>query len=105
MLWNQYCLVYLSVVCAGRAVPLMWMGLEHKSASVAFERYQPLLERAVKKLIDFNDVVLLADRGFANHDLVKWLQQSPWHWYLRLPCDTTIHGGGRRGLGMEVRHL
>ncbi len=32
LLWNQYCLVYLSVVCAGRAVPLMWMGLEHTSA-------------------------------------------------------------------------
>ena len=59
MLWNKYCLVYLSVVCAGRAIPLMWMGLEHKSASVAFEKYQPLLERAKEKLKEFADVMLL----------------------------------------------
>ncbi|WP_192816073.1 hypothetical protein [Pleurocapsa sp. PCC 7319] len=52
-------MVYLSVVCAGRAIPLMWMGLEHKSASVAFEKYQPLLERAKEKLKEFPDVMLL----------------------------------------------
>jgi hypothetical protein len=39
LLWNQYCFVYLVVICGGRAVPLMWMGLEHGSASVAFEKY------------------------------------------------------------------
>lgn len=105
MLWNKYCLIYLSVVCAGRAIPLMWMGLEHKSASVAFEKYQPLLERAQEKLFEFADVMLLADRGFANHDMVRWLKQSSWHWCIRLPSDTAIYGVRRRGFGYEVREL
>jgi hypothetical protein len=39
VLWNQYCMIHLSVVCCGRAVPFLWQVLEHKSAAVAFEEY------------------------------------------------------------------
>jgi hypothetical protein len=35
--------------------------------------------------------MLLADRGFANHDLSSWLQASGWHYCLRLPCDVRLH--------------
>ena len=42
VLWNKYCFVYLSVVVGGRGLPLLWMGLEHASASVAWEKYSPL---------------------------------------------------------------
>ncbi len=72
---------------------------------LAFEKYQPLLERATKRLADFAEVLLLADRGFANHQMVDWLKHSPWHWCIRLPADTTIHGVGRRGFGSEVRRI
>ena len=34
MLWNQYCLIRLSVVYRGRAVPVMWEVIEHGSSSV-----------------------------------------------------------------------
>lgn len=34
---------------------------------------------------------------------MKWLQRSPWHYCLRLPCDVTIHGPRR--YPAEVRHL
>jgi len=37
ILWNRYCMIHLSVVCCGRAVPLLWRVLEHRSATVAFE--------------------------------------------------------------------
>jgi len=30
------------------------------------------------------DVMLLADRGNANHELMKWLRHSPWHYAVRL---------------------
>jgi len=46
MLWNTSCLVRLSVIYRGRAVPLVWCVLQHGSAQVAFEVYRDLLERA-----------------------------------------------------------
>ena len=42
-----------------------------------------------------SDVMLLADRGFANHELISWLQQSYWHYCLRLPSDVLLHGPRR----------
>ncbi|MEB3309652.1 MAG: transposase [Snowella sp.] len=105
LLWNQYCFVYLAIVCGGRAVPLMWMGLEHGSASLAFEKYEPLLDRAKDHLQGFENIMLLADRGFANHRLIEWLKKNAWHWCIRLPSDTLIYGVRRRGFGYEVREL
>jgi Transposase DDE domain len=91
VLWDRFCMIHLSVVCCGRAVPLLWRVLEHSSATVAFEEYQPVLRRARWLLRHHGDVMLLADRGFANHELMKWLRQSRWHYGLRLPCDVLIH--------------
>jgi len=34
--------------------------------------------------------MLLADRGFANHDLMDWLRLSSWHYAIRLPCDVLL---------------
>lgn len=39
--------------------------------------------------------MLLADRGFANHELMQWLRHSRWHYCLRLPCDVFIHTSRR----------
>ena len=39
VLWDRYCMIHLSVVCCGRAVPLLWRVLEHGSATVAFAQY------------------------------------------------------------------
>ena len=103
VLWNQYCMIHLSVVCCGRAVPFSWLVLEHQSAAVAFEEYQPLLRRARWLLRKHPDVMLLADRGFANHPLMSWLQQSRWHYCLRIPCDVLLHGPRR--CPREVRRL
>jgi len=60
VLWNRYCMIHLSVVCCGRAIPLPWV-LEHGSATVAF-RYKPLLRKPVAAAASPN-VMLLADRG------------------------------------------
>ncbi|MBD2077062.1 hypothetical protein H6F86_24880 [Phormidium sp. FACHB-592] len=37
VLWNRFCMIHLSVVCCGRAVPLLWRVLEHNSVTVAFK--------------------------------------------------------------------
>lgn len=92
MLWNKYCMITLSVVSCGRAVPFLWSVLEHKSASVCFAKYKFMLKQAQYVLREFDDVMLLADRGFANYDLLNWLQSTPWHYAIRLPSDTELHG-------------
>ena len=69
MLWNQYCLLRLSVVYRGRAVPIMWEVIEHGSSSVTHDAYAALLD-AVPALLPVGvKVVFLADRGFADTDL------------------------------------
>ena len=95
VLWNRFCMIHLSVVCCGRAVPFLWQVLEHGSSTVAFSEYQPLLRRAHWFLRHHRDVMLLADRGFANHELMQWLRRSRWHYCLRLPCDVFIHTSRR----------
>ena len=95
MLWDRYCMIHLSVVCCGRAVPLLWRVLEHGSATVAFGEYKGILRKARWLLRQHGDVMLLADRGFANHELMGWLQTSRWHYCLRLPCDVWLHGPRR----------
>ena len=92
MLWNKYCMIHLSIVCCGRAVPLLWHVLEHESATVAFCDYKPLLRQARWLLRKYPNVMLLADRAFASHDLMTWLTATNWHYALRLKCDVVLHG-------------
>ena len=40
----------------------------------------------------YDDVILLADRAFACHDLMAWLKLTDWHYALRLKCDVLVHG-------------
>lgn len=88
-------MVHLSLVCCGRAVPLLWRVLEHGSATVAFDQYKGVLRKARWLLRQHKDVMLLADRGFANHELIRWLRTSQWHYGLRLSCDVLLHGPRR----------
>ena len=95
VLWDKYCMIHLSVVCCGRAVPLLWDVLEHGSATVAFSDYERLLRKARWLLRGYSDVILLADRAFACHDLMGWLKLTDWHYALRLKCDVLLHGVNR----------
>lgn len=103
MLWNRFCIIHLSIVCGGRAVPFLWKVLEHKSSTVAFVEYKLMLRLAAKLLSSYPNIMLLADRGFANHELVNWLQNSSWHYCLRLPCDVTLHGVRKHPI--ELKYL
>ena len=44
MLWEQYCVMRISVIYRGRAIPLVWQVIEHASSSVAYETYRALLD-------------------------------------------------------------
>ena len=70
--------------------------MEQERSPANFFALLPLLSK-------YDDVMLLADRGFANHQLVSWLKNSQWHYCLRLPCDVTIHGARRHPI--ELKYL
>jgi len=95
MLWNTYCLIRLSVSYRGRAVPLVWCVLQHGSAQVAFKVYQALLERAVLLLPRRCTVIFLADRGFADTELMAYLQRLGWHWRIRIKRSFWLYRCGR----------
>ena len=105
MLWNRYCVVVLSIVCHGRAIPLLWQTLEHPSASVSAAVVIALLENADRLLSGFSAITVLADRGFPSAELLGWFEgQSRWSYVMRLRADTWIHGTAAP-LGCEVRRL
>ena len=36
-LWDKYCIIRISVTYRGRAIPMVWKVLEHKSSNVSYE--------------------------------------------------------------------
>jgi hypothetical protein len=96
MLWHTYCLIRLSGIYRGRAVPLVWCVLEHGSAQVAFAVYRDLLARAVLLLPPSCKVVFLADRGFADTELMAYLHQLGWHWRIRIKSSFGLYRPGHR---------
>lgn len=84
MLWNTYCLIRLSVIYRGRAVPLVWRVIEHGSAAVSFETYQDLLTEAKSRLPLACKVVFLADRGVADTQLMGHRRGLGWHFRIRI---------------------
>ena len=96
MLWDEYCLVRLSVQYRGRAVPLVWRVMRHRSSSIKFSAYQTMLERAAKLLPAGVCVCFLADRGFADVQLMRYLRdQLHWNFRIRVKSSTWIHRPGK----------
>ena len=91
MLWNTYCMVRLSFIYRGRAIPLTWKVIEHGSAAVSFDVYQDLLEEASRRLPFTCKVVFLADRGFADTQLMRHLSKMGWHFRIRIKSNFWIH--------------
>ena len=105
VLWNRFCVVVLSVVCHGRAIPLLWQTLEHPSASVSAEVVIALLQRADRLLSGFDAITVLADRAFPSGELLGWFEgETRWRYVMRLRADTWIHGTAAP-MGCEVRRL
>ena len=95
MLWNTYCLIRIAVIYRGRAMPLVWLVLEHGSAQVGYDAYKDLRAKAVTLLPVPCRVVFLADRGFADTDLMAHLQRLGWHWRIRIKTSFWLYRRGR----------
>jgi len=96
VLWDKFCLVRISVVYRGRAVPLVWKVLKHGSSSVSYGMYQDLLFKSVELLPRGCRVVFLADRGFADIDLMTALKHLGWHYRIRIKGNFLIYRLGHR---------
>src|SRR5215510_9090382 len=90
LLWNQYCVIRLSVVYRGRAVPLVWEVMEHGSSSVTHAAYEALLDAVPALLPPDSQVVFLADRGFADTALLAQLRRLGWHFRIRLKAAFSV---------------
>ena len=90
LLWNQYCLIRLSVVYRGRAVPVVWEVIAHRSSSVPHEAYAALLDAVPAVLPAGAKVVFLADRGFADTELLAQLRRVGWHFRIRLKATFSV---------------
>jgi len=90
VLWNQYCLIRLSVVYRGRAVPVVWEVIAHGSSSVTHAAYAALLDAVPALLPAGIKVVFLADRGFADTALLAQLRRLGWHFRIRIKAPFSV---------------
>jgi hypothetical protein len=84
LLWERFVVVRVSLIYRGRAVPLAWLVREQASASVSFANYASLLPEVMRLLPAGCNVVLLADRGFADTRLMQLVLDQGWHFAIRL---------------------
>jgi hypothetical protein len=101
MLWNRYCVIRISLIYRGRAVPVVWEVLEHGSSSVAYATYTALLD-ALPPLLPLGvRVVFLADRGFADTALMTHLRRLGWHFRIRIKGSFGVTRPGHRSAKVQ----
>ena len=106
LLWDEYCLIRLSVQYRGRAIPLVWRVIRHRSSSVSFEVYQGMLKRATRLLPAGTSVCFLADRGFADTRLMRFLRDElSWHFRIRVKSNSWIDRPGKGWKQLNQYHL
>jgi hypothetical protein len=88
---TPFVLIRACLVYRGRAIPLAWRVLRHRSTQISFEAYQPVLDQVGSIIPPGMIITLLADRGFVHERLLHYLHQHQWHFRLRLPGDTLVH--------------
>ncbi len=88
---TPFVLIRACLVYRGRAIPLAWRAMRHRSTQVSFEAYQPVLDQICAIMPTGHRITLLVDRGFVHERLLHYLQEHRWHFRLRLPSDTLVH--------------
>lgn len=94
-LFEEYCMIRISIAYRGRAVPVVWKVIEHKSSTVGYEEYKRLLDTASKLVPMGVKVVFLADRGFADTELMEQVKQLKWHFRIRIKSSFLVYYKGQ----------
>jgi hypothetical protein len=97
LLWHKFVMVRLSLIYCGRAIPLCTQVLLSSSASIALDKYQPLLEEVAKWLPSPCRVVFLADRGFGNLELLQLVRGLGWSFRVRLKTSCWVYTAKHQG--------
>jgi hypothetical protein len=85
MVWNCFCIIWVGVVYRGRTLPIAWQVVAQSSSTVRLWTIQRVLRQAVRTMPKGVEVVLLADRGFADGKLMKYLKENlGWHFRIRI---------------------
>ncbi len=92
---TPFVLIRACLIYRGRAIPLAWRVMHHRSTQVSFEAYQPVLDQVCAIMPAGHRITLLADRGFVHERLLHYLRKHQWHFRLRLPGDTLVHLGAQ----------
>jgi hypothetical protein len=81
--------------------------MKHRSSSVEFAAYQPMLKRAARLVPDGIKVRFLADRGFADTELMRYLRDElHWNFRIRVKSNSWIHRPGGKGwIQLNQYHL
>lgn len=91
VVWNCFCIVWVGVVYRGRTVPVAWRVVAQSSSTVRLWTIQRVLRQAARLLPDGVAVVLLADRGFGDGKLMKYLRENlGWHFRIRIKRSFTF---------------
>ncbi len=88
---TPFVLIRASFIYRGRAIPLAWRAMRHRSTQVGFEAYHPVLNQVHAIMPAGQVITLLADRGFVHEQLLHYLHTQQWHFRLRLPADTLTY--------------
>jgi len=91
VLWDRFVLVRVALVYRGRALPVSWTVLVSNSAMVKLQDYRSILQTVAALLPAGCQVVLLADRGFADRKLMGVLREMGWHWRIRVKCSVWVY--------------
>lgn len=83
VVWNCFCIVWVGVVFRGRTLPVAWTVVAQSSSTVRLWTIQRVLRQATRVIPADIEVVLLADRGFADGRLMKYLKETL-HWHFRI---------------------
>lgn len=85
MVWNCFCIVWVGVVYRGRTLPIAWRVVAQSSSTVRLWTIQRVLRQVQRLMPSGVSVVLLADRGFADGKLMKYLRETlKWHFRIRI---------------------
>ncbi|MDX2216265.1 MAG: hypothetical protein SFY66_23570, partial [Oculatellaceae cyanobacterium bins.114] len=85
LVWNCFCIVWVGVVYRGRTIPIAWRIVAQSSSTVRLWTIQRVLRQAARVMPNGVAIVLLADRGFADGKLMKYLKENlGWHFRIRI---------------------
>lgn len=96
LVWNCFCIVWVGVVYRGRTVVVAWRIVPQASSTVRLWTIQRVLRQASRVIPPEVEVVLLADRGFADGKFMKYLRETlQWHFRIRIKRSFQFHLEGQ----------